>query len=105
MLLCFNPTKIALVMRGTLDDSHRTGTTEIVQQLKVVPHHSKAYVLTIFFRKYIVWSHISIYLLSSMFSSTLLIARTISVFPVRWLSSTVPQIYTSSHLAAEISVQ
>ncbi len=33
----------------TLDDSHRTVTTEILQQLKVVPHHSEAYLLTIFF--------------------------------------------------------
>ncbi len=33
----------------TIDDSHHTGTTEIVQQLKVVPHHSETYLLTIFF--------------------------------------------------------
>ncbi len=33
----------------TLDDSHHTGTTEIVQQLKVVPHHLEAYLLTMFF--------------------------------------------------------
>ncbi len=39
--------------------------------------------------KYIVWSHIFISLLSSMFSSTLLIVCTISVVPVRWLSLSV----------------
>ncbi len=37
-----------MLFSSTLDDSHRTGTTEIVQQLKVVPHHSEAYLLTIF---------------------------------------------------------
>ncbi len=42
-----------------------------------------------FLYKYIVWSHIFISLLFSMFSSTLLIACTISVIPVRWLSSSV----------------
>ncbi len=32
-----------------LDDSHHTGTSEIIQQLKVFPHNSEAYVLTMFF--------------------------------------------------------
>ncbi len=42
-----------------------------------------------FLDKYIVWPHIYISLLSSMFSSTFLKACTISVVPVRWLSSSV----------------
>ncbi len=32
-----------------MDHSHCTGISEIVQQLKVFPHHSEAYLLTIFF--------------------------------------------------------
>ncbi len=39
-----------------------------------------------FLYKYIVWSHIFIALLSSMFSLTLLIVCTISVVPEQWLS-------------------
>ncbi len=35
--------------KRTLDDSHHTGTSEIVQQLKVFTHHSEAYLLTVFF--------------------------------------------------------
>ncbi len=33
----------------TLDDSHRTGTSEIVQQLKVFKFHSETYILPVFF--------------------------------------------------------
>ncbi len=68
----------------TLNDSYRTGTSEIVQQVKSVPTSIRSILSLIhyFLYKYIVWSHILIFLLSSMFSSTLLIACTISVFPV-----------------------
>ncbi len=63
----------------TLDDSHRSGKTEIVQQLKSGPTSFRSIYTHYFLYKYIVWSHILISSLSSMFSSTLLIACTISV--------------------------
>ncbi len=60
---------------------HSTGTSEIVQQLKVFPHHSEAYLLTIFLINTLFGPIFFILLLSSMFSLTLLIACTISVVP------------------------
>ncbi len=72
----------------TLDDSHRTGTTEIVQQLKVVPHYSEAYLLTVFFINTL-FGPIFSFLCCLQCSLTLLIACAISVVPVRWLSSSV----------------
>ncbi len=47
MQQCIEPWNV--MKQGTLDDSHHTGTSEIVQQLKVFPHDSEAYVITIFF--------------------------------------------------------
>ncbi len=44
--LLFCKSKCTLI---TLDDSHRTGTSEIAQQLKVFKHHSEAFFLTVFF--------------------------------------------------------
>ncbi len=74
----------------TLDDSHHTGTSEIVQcSVKGGPISFRSILTYYFLYKCIVWSHIFISLLSSMFSSTLLIVCTISVVPVRWLSLSV----------------
>ncbi len=64
----------------TMDDNHRTGTSETVQQFTAVPHHSETCILPYYFLyKDIVWFHIYI----SLLSSTLLIACAISVVPVR----------------------
>ncbi len=57
--------------------------SEIVQQLKVFLKLFRRILTHYVLYKYIVWSHIFISLLTSVFSSTLLIACTISVFPVR----------------------
>ncbi len=57
--------------------------------VKSVPTSFRSIPTQYFLYKYIVLSHIFISLLSSMFSSTLLIACTTSVVPVRWLSSSV----------------
>ncbi len=56
---------------------------------KSVPTSFRSILTHYFLYKYIVWSHILIFLLSSMFSSTLLFDCTISVVPVRWLSLSV----------------
>ncbi len=57
--------------------------------VKSVPISFRSIFTHYFLYKYIVWSLIFISLLSSMFSSTLLIACTISVVPVQWLSLSV----------------
>ncbi len=57
--------------------------------VKSVPTLFRSIFTDYFLYKYIFWSHMFISLLSSMFSSTLLIGCTISVVPVQWLSSSV----------------
>ncbi len=57
--------------------------------IKSVPTSFISILTHYFLYKYIVWYHIFISLLSSMFSSTPLIAYIISVVPVQWLSSSI----------------
>ncbi len=71
--------------------------------IKSCPTSFRSILTHYFLYKYIILSHIFISLLSSVFSSTLLIACTISVAPVRWLSSSVIQ-HISSTLEIDMAL-
>ncbi len=78
--------------------------------VKSVPTSFRSILTHYFLYKYIVWSYIFISLLSSMLFSTLLIACTISVVPVRRLSSSVclwvsENIYGYSYVDSEMQVK